>query len=285
MEYLLVTGLIMLVIVPSIYIFYSYSHKSNEEIAQSQVNRFGTQIIDAAEEIYYLGGPSKTTLDLTMPKGVKGMEIWRNQELVFFLNDGSEISFKSMVNITSNIACTGRCYYTFTDRFYSQGIKHVVVIAKGDHVLITLKDEDEYIDSFTHRECIDGKCVYLSGSGPDLCYDNAWCLLINNLDGEYIPMYLWGVLQNSPLYATAIDGNIGVGTTEPDSKLSVNGSMSIIDNLTVDHNANFGKLYFNGITARGNLNMNSYTITGLPAPIRDSDIATKEYVDSIVNGG
>ena len=48
MEYLLVAGLITLVILPSIYIFYSYSHRSNQEIAQSQVNRFGTQIIDAA---------------------------------------------------------------------------------------------------------------------------------------------------------------------------------------------------------------------------------------------
>ncbi|MBU3941515.1 MAG: hypothetical protein KKF74_01235 [Nanoarchaeota archaeon] len=35
MEYLLVAGLITLVILPSIYIFYSYSHRSNEEIARA----------------------------------------------------------------------------------------------------------------------------------------------------------------------------------------------------------------------------------------------------------
>lgn len=143
MEYLLVAGLIILIILPSIYVFYSYSHRSNEEIRQSQLNEVGRGIVDAAEKVYYLGGPSKTTLDATMPEGVIGMEIWRNQELVFFLNDGSEIAFKSRVNITSNMICMGRCYYNFTKRFYSPGIKHIVVKAEGNHVLITLKDEDE----------------------------------------------------------------------------------------------------------------------------------------------
>ncbi len=142
MEYLLVAGLIMLVILPSIYIFYSYSHRSNQEIAQSQVNRFGTQIIDAAEEIYYLGGPSKTTLDLTMPNGVRNMEIWCNQELIFFLADGSELGFKSKVNITTNITsddASGRRCYNFTKEDYSPGLKNVIVEANGDNVLIRVK--------------------------------------------------------------------------------------------------------------------------------------------------
>ncbi|MBU3941516.1 MAG: hypothetical protein KKF74_01240 [Nanoarchaeota archaeon] len=106
------------------------------------VNRFGTQIIDAAEKVYYLGGPSKTTLDLTMPKGVRNMEIWCNQELVFFLADGSELAFKSRVNITTNITAddaSGRCCYNFTKRDYSPGLKHVIVEANGDNVLIRVE--------------------------------------------------------------------------------------------------------------------------------------------------
>ena len=142
MEYLLVAGMITLVILPSIYIFYSYSHRSNEEIAQGQVNRFGTQIIDAAEKVYYLGGPSKTTLDLTMPKGIRNMEIWCNQELVFFLADGSEIAFKSRVNITTNITAddaSGKRCYNFTKKDYSPGLKSVIVEAKGDNVLVRVE--------------------------------------------------------------------------------------------------------------------------------------------------
>ena len=140
MEYLLVAGLIILIILPSIYVFYSYSHRSNEEIRQSQLNNIGRGIVDVAEKVYYLGGPSKTTLDATMPDGIKGMEIWCNQELVFFLADGSEISFKSMVNITTEIPnYDGRCCYNFTKKDYSPGLKHITVEAKGDNVLIRIE--------------------------------------------------------------------------------------------------------------------------------------------------
>jgi len=70
-EYILVSSLILLIILPTIYIFYSYSNKSSEEIRQSQVNKVGTDIVDAAEQVYYLGEPSKTTLDAIMPDGVE----------------------------------------------------------------------------------------------------------------------------------------------------------------------------------------------------------------------
>ncbi len=140
MEYLLVAGLIILVILPSIYIFYSYSHSSNEEIRQTQLNKIGRGIVDAAEKVYYLGGPSKTTFDATMPNGIRNMEIWCNQELVFFLADGSEIAFKSRVNITSEIPnYDGRCCYNFTKKDYSPGLKHIVVEAKGDNVLVRVE--------------------------------------------------------------------------------------------------------------------------------------------------
>ncbi len=140
MEYLLVAGLVMLVILPSIYIFYSYSHRSNEEIRQSQLNKIGRGIVDAAEKVYYLGGPSKTTFDATMPDGIINMEIWCNQELVFFLADGSEVSFKSMVNITTEISnYNGRRCYDFTEEDYSPGLKQIIVEANGDNVLVKIE--------------------------------------------------------------------------------------------------------------------------------------------------
>ncbi|MBU1205244.1 MAG: hypothetical protein KKA61_00125 [Nanoarchaeota archaeon] len=138
-EYLLVAGLIILIILPSIYVFYSYSQRSNEEIRQSQLSRVGNNIVDAAEKIYYLGEPSKATLDATMPEGIRKMEIWCNQELVFFLADGSEIAFKSRVNITADSTCAGRCCYNFTKEDYSPGLKHIIVEAKGDYVLVRVE--------------------------------------------------------------------------------------------------------------------------------------------------
>jgi len=136
MEYLMVGALVTLVILPTMYIFYAYSQTSNEEIRQGQLNKVGTDIVDVAEQVYYLGEPSKITIDETMPEGVIGMEIWRNQELVFFLNDGSEIAFMSKVNITTNQPCSERCYANFTQRFYSPGLKRIIIEAKEDHVFI-----------------------------------------------------------------------------------------------------------------------------------------------------
>ena len=48
-EYLLIGGLIILIILPAIYVFYSYSHQSNLEMKQSQLNKVGTDIVDLAE--------------------------------------------------------------------------------------------------------------------------------------------------------------------------------------------------------------------------------------------
>ena len=138
-EYLLVGTLVTLVILPTMYTFYAYSQTSNEEIRQSQLNKVGTDIVDIAEQIYYLGEPSKITIDITMPEGIRRMEIWCNQELVFFLEDGSEIAFKSRVNITTNITAddvSGRCCYNLTQRFYSPGLKRIIIEAKKDYVFI-----------------------------------------------------------------------------------------------------------------------------------------------------
>ncbi|MDD5086341.1 MAG: hypothetical protein PHV16_01185 [Candidatus Nanoarchaeia archaeon] len=140
MEYLLVAGIVLLVILPSIYIFYNYSHRSNVEIGQSQVDNIGKKIVDAAEEVYYLGGQSKITLDLTMPEGVKNMEIWCNQKLVFLMEDGSELSFNSRVNITSDEYLGGpKVCYGFKEASYSQGLKKVIVSAKMDNVLVEVR--------------------------------------------------------------------------------------------------------------------------------------------------
>ncbi len=140
MEYLMVAGLVLLVILPSIYLFYRYSHSSEKEIAKSQIDNMGKKIIDAAEDVYYLGGQSKTTLDLTIPKGVKNMEIWCNQNLVFLTEDGSEISFSSRVNITSDEYLGGpKVCYGFNQSSYSPGSKKVILSAKGDNVLIEVR--------------------------------------------------------------------------------------------------------------------------------------------------
>ena len=151
-EYLLVGAMVTLVILPTMYIFYAYSHTSNEEIKQSQLNKVGTDIVDIAEQVYYLGEPSKVTIDAAMPEGIIGIEVWENKEVVFFLQDGSEIAFKSKVNITTNQNCIDRCYGSFTERFYSPGLKNIIIEAKEDHVFIRESGDDQIDQSEIEEE-------------------------------------------------------------------------------------------------------------------------------------
>ena len=172
MEYLLVGSLITLIIIPTMYVFYGYSQRSNEEIKQSQLNKVGTDIVDIAEQIYFLGEPSRVTIDAAMPEGIIGVEVWNNQEVVFFLQDGSEIAFKSKVNITTNQHCIGRCYGTFTERFHSQGLKSIIIEAKKDHVFIREEGDNQIDQSEIDEEqvyCDEDYDTYYSTEGSEFC--------------------------------------------------------------------------------------------------------------------
>ena len=169
-EYLLVGSLVTLIIIPTLYVFYGYSQSSNEEIRQSQLNKVGTDIVNIAEQVYYLGEPSKVTIDAAMPSGIVGIEVWKNKELVFFLNDGSEVAFKSKVNITTNQLCIGRCFGNFTKKFYSPGLKSIIIEAKEDHVFIR-----EVSDNQTDQAkkeliyCDNDEDTYYSTEGSYFC--------------------------------------------------------------------------------------------------------------------
>ncbi len=113
--------------------------------------------------------------------------------------------------------------------------------------------------------------------------ENPYADFIDMIEG-YIPRFGLGIFQNSPFYATGTDGNVGLGTTEPDSKLSVIGDVQVSNDLTVDSNTNVGILSFNDAVASGKVNMTGHSVTGLSAPTNNNDAATKAYVDALIGG-
>jgi len=82
-------------------------------------------------------------------------------------------------------------------------------------------------------------------------------------------------------------GNVGIGTTNPTTKLAVNGNTSITGTTTINGNTNItGTTTIKGTTTiNGTINATNHTITGLAAPISATDAATKEYVDASTNAG
>src|SRR3989338_6878306 len=82
MEYLLVVALTLAIIVPTTYLFYSYSKESSQEITDAQISKLGRSIVDTAESIFYSGQGSKTVIDLNIPDGVDSALIIDVRELV-----------------------------------------------------------------------------------------------------------------------------------------------------------------------------------------------------------
>lgn len=104
MEYLFIVALTFLILIPTVYLFFSYSRESTEEITDAQITKLGRAIVDASETIFYSGQGSRTVLELTMPKGINEIYIIDGRELVFKVTTSfgdSDIVFFSAANMTT----------------------------------------------------------------------------------------------------------------------------------------------------------------------------------------
>lgn len=139
-EHMLVIALGILVIIPIVYFFYNYSVSQMDEVSMTQINRMGNDILNSAESVYYMGKPSRVTLDTNMPPGVNGIYILGTKEIVYnftFRGKYSDIAFSSNVPIAGPYAnetgtpCSSACY--------SPGLKHITMISEGENVSIVFK--------------------------------------------------------------------------------------------------------------------------------------------------
>ena len=130
-EYILTASVIGIMILPAAYFFYSYSSSSADQIDKAQLDRLGRDIINTAEKVYYQGPPSRTQLEVRMPKSVKNLSIigdWGTgaQMLLITATSGNSLTdfpYPSRVNING----------TFNNSFYelsiSPGIKQINIEA------------------------------------------------------------------------------------------------------------------------------------------------------------
>lgn len=109
LEYMLVIAITFAIIVPTTYLFYSYSKESGEEIKDSQIINIGRSIIDTAQTIFYSGQGSKATLELNVPDNIENVQIIDGRELVFkvITNFGTSdiVFFSSTAKLTTS-GCT-----------------------------------------------------------------------------------------------------------------------------------------------------------------------------------
>ena len=105
LEYLMIIALTFAVIIPTTYLFYSFSKQSGYEISDSQLTKNGRDIVDSSETIFYSGVGSKTILEFNFPDEIRSATIVSGRELIFSiatLNQNAELLFFSKVNMTTN---------------------------------------------------------------------------------------------------------------------------------------------------------------------------------------
>lgn len=136
-EYLMIVAITLMIIVPTTYLFYTYSRESTEQIVYPQIDDIGSNIINSAESVYYSGEYSKIVIDINMPERINDVYILYNREIVFDVESeagSSEIVFFSDVNVTSDSCIAEKCNLDIA----SSGIKKIKLesINQGKQVII-----------------------------------------------------------------------------------------------------------------------------------------------------
>ncbi|MFH1849195.1 MAG: hypothetical protein ABH879_03320 [archaeon] len=139
MEYIVLGGFVFFAMIVAVTLLQSYASSSFDQMAQSQLNNICWQIVNSAESMYYMGTPSKQTLEITMPADVRNLTLVASTdpsctkcyELVFHtVSEGHQVEIICSTNVMLNA--------TFTKRTYSQGIKNFVVQARSNQVFINM---------------------------------------------------------------------------------------------------------------------------------------------------
>lgn len=127
MEFLVVFGFVLLMILPLVVIFYTESNDAQDALNSNQIKNIAIKLVDKSETIYYLGAPSRTTLKVFFPNNIQNVT-FANGEIIFTYrtatNSMREIIEVSKINITGNVTP-------------GSGVHFLQIQAEGDSISIT----------------------------------------------------------------------------------------------------------------------------------------------------
>jgi hypothetical protein len=132
-EYLLVVGFALVIILPIAYYGYATFEQSRDEVAAASVNKIGYEIVNNAKSIYYLGDVSRVTLEMNFPEQLEDIQVITDpglgQELLLIQVADSEFLFPSDVPLN----------YKFDPDNLNPGIKNVRLQSYGTFVNISIR--------------------------------------------------------------------------------------------------------------------------------------------------
>ena len=97
-EYLLIIGFVVIILVPLVILYETYTSNSSDEIINSQIIQIERKIVDAAESVYFFGVPSQTTIKVYIPKKIERFSL-DNKEIA--LNVSTRNGIVEIVQVSS----------------------------------------------------------------------------------------------------------------------------------------------------------------------------------------
>jgi len=104
MEYLFIMGFALLITIPLIILYYTQSSRFAEETASASIERAARQISEAADTVYFLGAPSKRTITVDLPNGIRDTEI--SGQTVTFTMASSHGQYDQVARTAANLTGT-----------------------------------------------------------------------------------------------------------------------------------------------------------------------------------
>jgi uncharacterized protein (UPF0333 family) len=127
-EYIIIVGFVVFAITATVGVIIYYNVNARDQIRLNQLGQFAEKVVGSSESVFFAGEPSKATINVFLPKGVRSIDIIENS-LVFDIKTESGIS---TIAFASNVPID----FTLSGISTSQGLKSIEIYADDDVVYI-----------------------------------------------------------------------------------------------------------------------------------------------------
>lgn len=107
LEYLIIVGVAIALLIPGVYFFYAYSSSNVQSTTNDRLNEVGLKIVTTAKSVYSLGAGARETVEFVMPETVTAARLnSSSRELVFVYDtaygDAEAVFFSDVVMTNLN---------------------------------------------------------------------------------------------------------------------------------------------------------------------------------------
>jgi hypothetical protein len=136
-EYVLIMGFVILALTLAVGVAFTYASTAQVQIKFNQIDKIGKKMIETADSIYYLGEPSKSTIDLNMPDNIREIVIDRSRvpNSIQFIAKRSGPDAYFTYYTRGLIYDNGQPLNVST--FKSSGLKRLVINMTNNYVMFT----------------------------------------------------------------------------------------------------------------------------------------------------